>query len=187
MDIELFGDGTTPERFEAGLREAAAQGFGRYWTPQVFGHDALTTIAVAARNVEGIRVGTAVVPTYPRHPMMLAQQALTTINDAAQAAGRPAPQVVAGFPVCVTNDPDSARARAAKDLALYGTLPSYRAMLDREGLNGPEDVAIIGRADEVADRISALADCGVTSFGGSAVGTRDERAATRETLIGLLS
>ncbi len=28
--------------------------------------------------MDGIRFGTSVVPTYPRHPMMLAQQALTT-------------------------------------------------------------------------------------------------------------
>lgn len=72
MQIELFGFDTTPERFETSLRDARAQGFNRYWTPQIFGHDALTTIAVAARNVPDIRVGTAVVPTYPRHPMMLA-------------------------------------------------------------------------------------------------------------------
>ena len=123
--------------------------------------------------------------TWMTGPATLRDHTVPTINDAAQAAGRPAPQVVASFPVCVTNDPDSAR--AAQDLALYGTLPSYRAMLDREGLNRPEDVAIIGRADEVAGRVSALADCGVTAFCGSAFGTRDERAATRETLMGLLS
>ncbi len=298
MHIELFGFDTTPERFEASIREASEQGFGRYWTPQIFGHDALTTIAVAARDVPGIRVGTSVVPTYPRHPMMLAQQALTTqaiiggrldlgigpshkpvvegmwgysfdrpiahmrdyltiltklltdrrvshggdavvgrgeitpppadpppvfvaalgsqllrltgrmadgtitwmtgpatlrdhtaptINEAATEAGRPAPQVVAGFPVCVTDDVDTARERAARDLVVYGTLPSYRAMIDREGLSGPEDIAIIGSAAEVGDRINALADCGVTSFAGSAFGTLDEQAATRETLISLLS
>ena len=46
--------------------------------PQIFGMDALTAIAVAAKNVPNIRVGTSVIPTYPRHPMVLAQQALTT-------------------------------------------------------------------------------------------------------------
>ena len=39
--------------------------------------DALTTLAVIGREVPGIALGTAVVPTYPRHPMMLAGQALT--------------------------------------------------------------------------------------------------------------
>ncbi len=298
MQIELFGFDTTPERFEASILAASQQGFRRYWTPQIFGHDALTTIAVAGRNVAGIRLGTAVVPTYPRHPMMLAQQALTTqavlggrldlgigpshkpvvegmwgysfdrpiahmrdyltiltqlmterrvshggdaivgrgeitpppaeappvfvaalgsqmlrltgrmadgtvtwmtgpttlrdhiaptINEAATQADRPAPQIVAGFPVCVTNDPQAARERAAKDLVVYGTLPSYRAMLDREGLSEPADIALIGSAAEVSDRIHAMADCGVTSFAGSAFGSLDEQAATRETLIGLLN
>ena len=95
--------------------------------------------------------------------------------------------MVAGFPVCVTDDAATARERAAKDLVVYGTLPSYRAMLDREGLGGPEDIAVIGSAAEVSDRINALADCGVTSFAGSAFGTLDEQAATRETLISLLN
>ena len=45
---------------------------------QIFGLDALTALAVVGREVPRIELGTAVVPTYPRHPMMLAQQALTT-------------------------------------------------------------------------------------------------------------
>ena len=89
--------------------------------------------------------------------------------------------------MCVTDDAATARERAAKDLVVYGTLPSYRAMLDREGLGGPEDIAVIGSAAEVSDRINALADCGVTSFAGSAFGTVDEQAATRDTLISLLN
>ena len=60
-------------------------------------------------------------------------------------------------------------------------------MLDREGLDGPEDIAIIGSAAEVSDRIGALAECGVTSFAGSAFGTLDEQQATRQTLIDLLN
>ena len=49
----------------------------------IFGLDALTSLAVAGSQVPGIELGTAVVPTYPRHPAVLAQQALT----AALAAG----------------------------------------------------------------------------------------------------
>src|SRR5437763_14664484 len=44
----------------------------------MFQIDALTALAVVGREVPGLRLGTAVVPTYPRHPMMLASQALTT-------------------------------------------------------------------------------------------------------------
>src|SRR6056300_267767 len=78
MDIAVFGFDQTIDGFEESLREAAGQGFPAYGTPQIFGMDALTGIAAAARSVPGIRVVTSVVPTYPRHPMMLAQQALTT-------------------------------------------------------------------------------------------------------------
>jgi len=43
----------------------------------IFGLEALTSLAVAGSQVPGIELGTAVVPTYPRHPAVLAQQALT--------------------------------------------------------------------------------------------------------------
>jgi len=297
MDIAVFGFDPTVDALENSLREAAEQGFASYWMPQIFGMDALTAIAVAAKNVPNIRVGTSVIPTYPRHPMVLAQQALTTqsviggrlelgiglshqpvvegmwgisfdkpvrhmsdylsiltpllndrrvsykgesitgrgeitpppadappvlvaalgpqmlrlagrladgtitwmtgpetirtltaptISEAAEEAGRSAPQVAMGLPVCATNDVDAARERADRDYAIYGQLPSYRAMLDREGAATPADVAIIGDAGEVADRIRALADCGVTTFAASAFGSSDELAATREVMISLL-
>ena len=54
----------------------------------------------------------------------------------------------------------AARAKAAKKFAIYGQLPSYRAMLDKEGAAGPADVAIIGDEDAVAAQIAALADAG---------------------------
>src|SRR6476660_10241086 len=59
------------------VNETNDQGFASYWLPQIFGLDALTALAVVGREVPDIELGTAVVPTYPRHPMMLAQQALT--------------------------------------------------------------------------------------------------------------
>ena len=52
-------------------------GFSALWTSQIFGYDALTALAVVGREVPDVELGTAVVPTYPRHPVMLAQQALT--------------------------------------------------------------------------------------------------------------
>jgi 5,10-methylenetetrahydromethanopterin reductase len=110
-----------------------------------------------------------------------------TIREAAAEAGRPDPRVVVGLPVCVTDDIDAARARADSDYAIYGQLPSYRAMLDREGAATPADVAIIGTAAEVQDRIRALEGCGTTTFAASAFGSRDELAATREALVGLLA
>jgi 5,10-methylenetetrahydromethanopterin reductase len=59
------------------LRRAADDGFASFWMANIFGLDALTALAVAGSQVPGIELGTAVVPTYPRHPAVLAQQALT--------------------------------------------------------------------------------------------------------------
>lgn len=300
MELALFSFAASTDDLISRAREANEQGFASIWLPQIFGIDALTAIAVAGREVPDITFGTAVIPTYPRHPMMLAQQALTvngaidgrlvlgigpshkpvvegmwgisfdkpvrhvreylealgpmlrdksvrfggesvtargdleidapapkvmvaalgpqllkvtgrladgtilwmtgpttiaehtvpTITKAAEEAGRPPPEIMAGFPVCVTDGSEQAtteaRQRAAKEFAVYGTLPSYRAMLDREGYAGPDELAIIGSAGEVGDRIGALADRGVTTFAASEFGDRDQRAATRDLLVSML-
>ena len=56
-----------------------------------------------------------------------------TLRKAAEEAGRPAPRVVAGLPIALVRDAAAARETASKQFAIYGQLPSYRAMLDREG------------------------------------------------------
>src|SRR5918996_4229223 len=38
--------------------------------------DVLTTFAAAAEKTSSVNLGTSIVPTYPRHPLVLAQQAL---------------------------------------------------------------------------------------------------------------
>ncbi len=60
------------------LRRAVDDGFASAWMSNIFGLEALTALAVAGSQVPGIELGTAVVPSYPRHPAVLAQQALTT-------------------------------------------------------------------------------------------------------------
>jgi 5,10-methylenetetrahydromethanopterin reductase len=299
MRIGIFGG--EPAGIDAAVdaaRTVAEQGFVGYWIPQIFGMDALTTLAVVGHEVPDIELGTAVIPTYPRHPMMLAAQALTTqaasggrlalgiglshkvvienmfglsfeqpvrhmreylsilmplitsgsasfagetlsangsinvpgatpcpvlvaalgpkmlelagtvadgtltwmtgaatlaeltvptITKAAAAASRPAPRVGVSLPVCVTGDPDTARARAAKVFQVYGVLPSYRAMLDREGAAGPEDAAIIGDEATVTAGIQRVFDAGATDFvAAEFAGTDDERTRTRELLRSLL-
>jgi F420-dependent oxidoreductase-like protein len=296
VDIGIFGFDSTVSGLAANVATARDQGFGSYWMPQIFGLDALTALAVVATEVDGIGLGTSVVPTYPRHPMVLAQQALTvnqvsggrltlgiglshqavvegmwgipfdhplrhmadyleilmpllagervshtgeavtgrgevevsadpcpvvvaalgprmlelagrrtdgtltwmvgprtlaehtvpTITAAAESAGRDAPQVIAGVPVCVTADPVGARQRAATAYAIYGQLPSYRAMLDREGIEAPEEIALIGGGDEVSEGLHGLVEAGATLVAATEFGTSDERAATREVLVGLL-
>jgi len=82
------------------LRRAADDGFASAWMNNIFGLDALTTLAVAGSQVPGIELGTAVVPTYPRHPAALAQQALTV---AAATDGRLALGVGTSHEVVVAN------------------------------------------------------------------------------------
>ncbi len=300
MRIGIFGGDTANRPLDDVIADATSvekQGFASYWLPQIFGAEALTTIAVVGHQVPRIEFGTAVVPSYPRHPMMLAQQALTvqqatgnrftlgiglshqvviegmygmsydkpalhmreylaillpllheenitvegttltyrgsiavagvqppsvllaalaprmlqlaggtadgtvtwmtgpatleshivpTITAAAEKAGKPAPRIAASLPVCVTNDPDGARERAAGDFQVYGYLPSYRAMLDREGAAGPADVAIVGDEATVVKAVRRLGDIGVTDFAAAEFGAREERAATRDALASLL-
>jgi 5,10-methylenetetrahydromethanopterin reductase len=52
----------------------------------------------------------------------------------------------------------------AEQLAMYGQLPSYRAMLDREGYAGPEDAALIGDEKTVSQRIEEVRAAGVDEF-----------------------
>ncbi|HEY5170242.1 MAG TPA: TIGR03564 family F420-dependent LLM class oxidoreductase [Acidimicrobiia bacterium] len=300
MKIGIFGGdtaGRTIDEVVADARGAEADGFASYALPQIFALDAMGVLAVVGREVPRISLATAVVPTYSRHPLTMAQQALTVqaasggrfvlgiglshqlviegmfglsfdkpvrhmreylsvlmplihdgkasfkgetirteasigvepripcqvlvaalgeqmlklagtvtdgtvtwmtgpatlashtvpiINAAAAAAGRPAPQIASSLPICVTNDIDAARARAARDFQVYGFLPSYRAMLDREGAEGPADVAIVGDDAAVEKHVRALADAGVTEYVASVYGSREERTRTRALLKSML-
>jgi F420-dependent oxidoreductase-like protein len=63
---------------EDGTR-AESVGFASFWMPQVPGYlDAMTAIALLGRATSRIELATAVVPIQTRHPMIMAQQALTT-------------------------------------------------------------------------------------------------------------
>ena len=70
--------GVPLDGFVAGVRAAAEAGLAGAWVGQRPGWDALTALALAGREVPDIPLGTAIVPTYPRHPVVLATQALTT-------------------------------------------------------------------------------------------------------------
>lgn len=80
MDIGLIqgaGDGRSVDSMIAGIKDAERDGFRTVWVPNIFSHDALTVLALAGRETDSIELGTAVVPTYPRHPHSMAQQAAT--------------------------------------------------------------------------------------------------------------
>lgn len=294
MKLGMFAQPATVDAAIKDVKAIADAGFVSAWIPQVFGLDTLTTLAIASREVPGIELGTAVVPTFPRHPMMLAAQARTvqqvsggrltlgiglshqmviegmlgmewdkpvrhlreyleilqpllrgeaadftgetlsghlaleipdstpvptlvaalgtqmlnvtgrlaegtvtwmtgpgtignhivpTIRAAATEAGRPEPRVVCALPVCVTDDEATARAKAAEQFQIYGFLPSYRAMLDREGVAGPADVAIVGNAATVRAAVENIFEQGATEFVAIPYSNRD---ATIEVLQGLL-
>ncbi len=260
-------------------------GLDNLWMANIFSFDAISTLSIVGREVPRIGLGTAVTPTFPRHPTAIAQQALTaaaatgnrftlgiglshkivienmlglsyekparhmreyldvlmpllrgeTLNyqgelyrvggltltvpgaepvptvvaalgpmmlrvageladgtntwmvgpktmethivarltKAAEAAGRPAPRVVGGVPIVLTRKPDEARQRIAESLVMYGQLPSYRAMLDREGVAGPADIAIVGDENALRGEIDRFRNAGVTDFNAAIMAVED--------------
>ncbi len=66
-------------------RSAEAAGFASVWLTHIFGNDAIIALALAGQATSRIELGSFVVPTYPRHPTVMAQQALTA---AAATGGR---------------------------------------------------------------------------------------------------
>jgi 5,10-methylenetetrahydromethanopterin reductase len=120
-------------------------------------------------------------------PATIRDYVVPALSAAASAAARPSPRVVCILPVCVTSDAAAARASAAKQLAIYGQLPSYRAMLDREGAAGPGDVAIVGDEDAVAAQILALADAGVTDLVAAEFARGEDRERTRSLLKAVIA
>ncbi|RIK43770.1 MAG: LLM class F420-dependent oxidoreductase [Chloroflexi bacterium] len=73
------------EQMLAQIERAERLGFSSVWTVNIqsAGYDALTMLALAGRCTERIELASFVVPTWPRHPAVMAQQALT-----AQVASR---------------------------------------------------------------------------------------------------
>ena len=118
-------------------------------------------------------------------PTTLRDHVSPTLRQAAADAGRPddAVRVVASLPIAVTDDVDGTRAQAAEQFAMYGHLPSYRAMLDREGYAGPADAALIGDEATVTARINELSAAGVDEYVGVVFDRSPEvRARTRALL-----
>ncbi len=105
----------------------------------------------------------------------IADHIVPTIAAAAEGAGRPAPRVVVSLPVTVTDSAAEAKDRIDRAFAIYPTLPSYRAMLDREGAERPSDIALVGTEDDVARGLRRLADAGATDFVAAIVGHERER------------
>ena len=116
-------------------------------------------------------------------PKTIAEHIAPKLNDAADKAGRDQPSIVCSIPVWVTDDPEPARDFLAKILSVYAELPSYRAMLDIEGLHGLGELSLVGTEAEVTERIAEIATSGATDFTAVPMGSNpDEIARTREIL-----
>src|SRR5262245_66581449 len=61
----------------AQAKRAEADGFASGWFANIMGLDAIMAAALCAHETERIELGTAVMPTYPRHPHAMAQEALS--------------------------------------------------------------------------------------------------------------
>jgi F420-dependent oxidoreductase-like protein len=105
------------------------------------------------------------------------------IAQAAATAGRPPPRVVVSLPVTVTTDPEHAKERIDKAFALYPNLPSYKAMLDKEGAERPSDIALVGTEEEVGAQLEHLAVAGSTDFVAAVVGNPEEKARSEALLV----
>ncbi len=112
----------------------------------------------------------------------IATHVAPTINAAAESAGRPAPRVVCSLPISVTKDVAGTMTKVNETLQIYGTLPSYRAMLDREGAGGPADVGLFGAREEVLAKLHELAEAGVTEFSAVLAGDAADRDETYDVL-----
>jgi F420-dependent oxidoreductase-like protein len=102
--------------------------------------------------------------TWMTGPKTLGSHIVPRITRSADDAGRSSPRIVAALPVAVTEDESAARERAGQVFAIYGHLPSYRAMLDREGAEGPPSVAIVGDESSVRSQIEQVFAQGATEY-----------------------
>ncbi len=94
----------------------------------------------------------------------IGQHVVPLISAGAKAAGRPEPRIIAGFPMVLSSDVDGTREKVGEILQVYGQLPSYRAMLDREGAAGPGDVALVGDEGDLDRAMAQVAEAGATDL-----------------------
>jgi F420-dependent oxidoreductase-like protein len=117
--------------------------------------------------------------TWMANRVALESHVVPRITAAAEAAGRPAPRVVAGLPVAVHDDGDEAREAAAKQYGLYGALPNYARILGFGGLERSADACIVGDEDAVAMQLRELVGAGATDVWAATFPVGDDRKASR--------
>jgi F420-dependent oxidoreductase-like protein len=100
------------------------------------------------------------------------------IRAAAEAAGRPAPRIVAGLPIAVHDDEAEGRAVAVQQFAMYGTLPNYQRILAHGDAAGPADAAIVGDEAAVGAQIEGLFAAGATDLWAAPFPVGEDRKAS---------
>jgi F420-dependent oxidoreductase-like protein len=96
----------------------------------------------------------------------VADHVVPRITAAADAAGRPAPRVVAGVPVCLClpSEVDAARERANRILGEAEVSPNYQRLLDHGDARDVGDICAAGSETEILARLRRFADAGVTDL-----------------------
>lgn len=118
--------------------------------------------------------GTLTWMTGPKGVAVIAQG----LRAAAEAAGRPAPRVAVGIPICVTDDVASTRTEMRKYLDMAVRMPAYRRQLDIEGLAAPADLAIVGSEAAVGEQLDRFIAAGMTELCANVVGSPEDVART---------
>ena len=131
--------------------------------------------------------------TWLAGPRTLAERIVPAITAAAGAAGRPAPRILAGVGVAVTEGAGqaaAAREAVSGNFTRYAALPAYARVIDAEGLGSPADLAVIGPEAEVRAGLERLLDAGATEILAAAIPYGDDAAdsldRTEEALAGML-
>lgn len=121
-------------------------------------------------------------------PKTIAEHVAPIITEAAAKADRPAPRIMALVSVAVTDDPRPIYDEAVEGGRLYASLPSYRAALDREGVESGADLFLLGSMDQIVEGLGRYVDAGATDLR-IAIGSGDERVieATRAGLAAWLA
>jgi len=135
---------------------------------------------LAGRVADGTTLGSC-------GPATIAHHIRPTLRASATAAGRPEPRIQAMVSVAVTDDPRRAHAEAVVAEQLYDALPSYRRVLDLEGVASQADLLLAGTLDRIVAGLGDYVDAGVTELR-LLIGSSDGsvRARTRDALAELV-
>jgi len=85
MRIGLTGSGSSVDKVVHQAKQAEADGFTSLWYASVVTGDPLVAMAIAGRETSRIELGTAVLQTYPCHPLLQANRVVSVVD----AMGRP--------------------------------------------------------------------------------------------------